>query len=147
MKTILGILLAVSLAFNVFFVLRYTQARMEPHRAHSMEGRARMMAEKLQLDSQQDARFEESLAEFNDLRQTREPQRQAFFDELLKPVPDRKVLENYSVGPEAVEYRLARLALMRKFVDMLRPDQREMFVQMIRNKNSSSRSGQEPASQ
>ena len=147
MKTLLAILLAISLAFNAFFVLGYVRARKAPQTAHTLEGRARMMAEKLQLDEKQHAIFEECLAEFTELRQARDSQRQAFLDELLKPAPDQKVLESYSVGPEAVGYRLARLTLMRKFVDMLSPAQREMFVEMIRSRNSSSQAGQEPASQ
>ena len=144
---LLAILLAISLAFNASFVLGYVNARKAPEKAHTLEGRARMMAEKLQLDEQQSAIFEESLAKFTELRQARDSHRQAFYDELLKPQPDPKVLENFSIGPATQEYRLARLALMRNFVEMLRPDQREMFVEMIRSRNSSSRAKQEPASQ
>ena len=151
MKTLLAILLAIllpiSLAFNASFVLGYVRARKAPQTAHTLEGRARIMAEKLQLDEQQQAIFEESLAEFTELRQAREPQRQAFFDELLKPQPDPKVLEDFSIGPATAEYRLARLALMQDFVEMLRPDQRKMFVEMIRSRNSSNRAAKEPSSQ
>ena len=145
-KTILVILLAVSLAFNAF-VFGYLRVSDQPQPRPSMEDRARRMAEKLDLDQEQQALFGQFLTEYIELRQANEAKRQAFCDELLKAEPDPRVLENYSIGPEAVKYRLASLDLMRRFVQTLQPEQREMFVDMIRNRHSSSSETPKPVNE
>ena len=52
MKPVLRIVLVVSLAFNIFFVLGFVQAGKQEKRAKTLEGRARIMAAKLELDQQ-----------------------------------------------------------------------------------------------
>lgn len=146
-KTILVTLLIISLAFNVFFVLGSVQISKEPDKSRSFEDRAHRIAEKLQLDQQQYERFEQFLARFNELRQANASRREEFFDELLKPDPDQKLLKDFYVGSAALEYRLARLAVMQEFIEMLSPQQRDMFVQMIGNRRSSSSDTQKTQSE
>ena len=139
MKVILLTLLIVSLAFNVFFTVGFFQACKQEDKARTLEGRARIMAEKLKLDQQQYKVFETLLAEFTKLRQTRAAQRDAFFAELVKDQPNEKMLEDLCAGDSVKQYRLDMLALMRKFIGMLHPQQRETFLEIIRNRNSSDR--------
>ena len=137
MKAILSILLAISLAFNVFFAVGYFQACKEAEIAQTLEGRAKMMAQKLNLDVQQYKVFEGLLAEFVQLREAKNAQRDAFLSELLKDEPDEKVLENFCAGDSAKQHRLAGLALMRKFIGILHPHQRELFVEIMKKRDFS----------
>ena len=146
-KTILGTLLVISLVLNVFLVLDYVQAGKEPDRSRSFEDRARMMAEKLELDEQQSEYFEQFLTRFNELREANAPRRDKYLQELLKPEPDEQLLKDFHVGPEALQRRLDILAMMREFIEMLRPEQRELFIQTIRDRSSSSSDTQKPSSE
>ena len=144
MKVILLTLLIVSLAFNVFFAVGFFQACKQEDKARTLEGRAHIMAEKLKLDEQQHKVFETVLAEFTKLRQTRAAQRDAFFTELVKNQPNEKMLKDLCAGDAVRQYRLDTLALMQKFMSILRPQQREMFLEIIRSRNSSDRVGVTP---
>lgn len=139
------ILLAVSLAFNVFFAAGYVffavgyfQAKGRMARRRGFKGRARIIARKLDLDDRQQQAFENVLGEFDQLRKDRAPQRDAFMAELIKDEPDEKVLEEFMAGEAATTRRLAKLALMRKFIRLLTPQQREQFVQLVKKRRSSS---------
>lgn len=150
MKSRLGKLLVISLAFNVFFMLAYfqlayLQARTEPEKPRTLEERIRARVEKLDLDEQQLNVFEELLTAFMELREARIPQREAFFGELLKTDPDEKALEEFWVGEAAREDALAKLALMRRFIALLRPEQRQMFVEMTRSRDRSRQTGSPPS--
>ena len=139
MKVILSSLLIISLAFNVFFTVGFFRACKQEDRAWTIEGRAHIMADKLKLDGQQHKVFETLLAEFAKLRQTRAAQQDAFFAELVKNHPNEKMLEDLCAGDSVKQYRLDMLALMRKFIGMLNPQQRETFLEIIRSHNSSDR--------
>ena len=139
MKVILLTLLIISLAFNVFFAVGFFQAYKQENKARTPEGRAHIMAEKLKLDEQQHKAFETLLAEFTKLRQTRAAQRDAFFTELVKDQPNEKMLKDLCAGDAVRQYRLDTLALMRKFIGILHPQQRETFLEIIRSRNSSDR--------
>ena len=145
MKTRLGKLLVISLAFNVFFMLAYFQGRKEPETPRTLEQRVRIMVEKLELDDQQYKVFEELLAELMELRQARIPQREAFFGELVKAEPEEKALEEFWVGDSAKEYSLAKLALMRRFVALLRPEQRQRFSEIVKGRHSSRQTTSAPS--
>ena len=132
------ILLAVSLAFNVCFTVGYVQAKGRMAKRRGFKGRARILARKLDLNDRQQKEFESILGEFDQLRKERAPERDAFLTELIKDEPDEKVLGEYAAGEAAKTRRLANLALMRKFVALLTPQQREQFVQLVKKRTSSS---------
>ena len=132
------ILLAVSLAFNVFFAAGYVRAKDRMAKRRTFKGRARIMARKLKLDDRQLEAFEQLLSEYGQLRKNRAPQREAFMAELIKAKPDEKLLEEHVAGEAARKRRLAKLALMRKFIGLLTPQQREQFVQSVKKRRSSS---------
>jgi len=132
------ILLAASLAFNVFFAIGYVQAKDRVAKSRGFKARARMIARKLDLDDRQQKAFEGILGEFDQLREDRAPQRDAFMAELIKDEPDQKRLEEYMTGDDATKRRLANLALMRKFIGLLTPAQRQKYVRLIKERRSSS---------
>ena len=144
MKTVIYILLIVSLAFNVFFAVGYFQAGKQQDKARTVEGRARIMAEKLNLDPQQYEVFETLLAEFSRTRKAKMAQREALIAELIKNQPDEKILEDLTIGDSARQNSLDRVAMMRKFIGILRPQQREMFLEIIQSRNSSSQASPPP---
>ena len=145
MKPVLRIVLIVSLAFNIFFVLGFFQAGKQEKRAKTLEGRARIMAAKLSLDQQQNELFEELLTDFTQLRQDRTDQRSEFYSELIKDKPNEKRLKDFCVGKSARKHRLDTLALMQRFIGILRPQQREMFLEIVNSRNSSKQSSQTPS--
>jgi len=132
------ILLAVSLAFNVFFAIGYVQAKDRMAKSRGFKARARMIARKLDLDDRQQKAFEDILGQFDQLRKDRAPQRDAFMAELIKDEPDDRRLEEYMTGEEAKNRRLANLALMRKFIGILTPQQRQKYVELVKERRSSS---------
>jgi len=132
------ILLAVSLAFNIFFAVGYVHAKGRMAKRRGFKGRARIVARKLKLDDRQQQELESIFGEFDQLRKDRAPQRDAFMAELIKDEPDEKLLEEFMAGEAAKTRRLAKLALMRKFIRLLTPQQREQFVQLVKKRSSSS---------
>lgn len=124
MKTkVLSILLAVSLAFNVFFTIGYFQAKKRMQLAHSPQGRMELLAKRLNLD-------EEQYKNFQQRRRSMGSKRQVFLDELIKAKPDRKLLESFA---------LERIALMQEFMRDLSPEQKQKFVELINKRFSFSR--------
>lgn len=130
-------LLLVSLAFNVFFAAGYVRAWGRTRR-RGFKGWARTIARKLDLDDRQQQQLDSIVGEFDQLRKDRAPQRDAFMAELIKDKPDQKLLEEFVAGEAAKTRRLAKLALMRKFIGLLTPQQREQFVQLVKKRRSSS---------
>lgn len=147
MKTKLTILLAVSLAFNLLFILFYLLATNEPPALLSFEQRVRIMAEKLDLDDQQAEAFERFLASFKEFRDENAPDRDKYLAELIKSHPDERFLRDYHVGPEASQRRLAMMAMMREFIDILRPQQRQLFIDTIAHRGSSSSDPPKPSTE
>ena len=131
------ILLVISLAFNAFFIGGFFWAKDKMAKARSREGRARMIAEKLDLDDAQNKVFEDLLARYMKLREEKGPRREAFWTEMLKDEPDRQKLVDFMVGEEADNHRLEMLTLIEKFIGSLRAEQREKFVEMVKKRSSS----------
>lgn len=133
------ILLAVSLAFNVFAAVGRLQcsppkspAATTGRAAPSARDRVAALAEKLNLSAEQRKEFEQAMTESDKLREARSPLKDKFLSELIKDSPDEKVLEDYMTGPETDQYRVKRLELMTRFVKVLSPEQRQMFVQLMK---------------
>lgn len=132
-------LAAVSVVFNVFFVISFVRARAEAEKPRTFLEKAERMAKKLDLDEQQMAEFEHVIDELERLRAERGPQREAFLAEMIKEDPDDKVLENYVAGEAAIEYRLNKLSVARKLIALLKPEQRQTFVELIRKRGATSK--------
>lgn len=135
-KKLMYILLAISLGFNVFFTVGFLHARKQIESGRTFRGRAERFAKMLQLETEQYKQFQELLAEAEQVREIRRPQREAFLNELIKEEPDEKVLEDFLLGESMQKHCRARLALMRKFAGLLRPEQRERFVEIIKKRTS-----------
>ena len=129
------ILVAVCLAFNVFFTVGFLRARSRMAKARTFRGRAELMARRLELDQQQRQAFERLLDEMEQLRKARTPRRDALLAEIVKDEPDEQVLETFVSGDAAIRHRRAKLALMRKFIALLRPEQRERFEEMVKERS------------
>ena len=132
-------LVAVSVVFNVFFVISFVRARSEAETPRTFLEKAHRLARKLDLDEQQMAEFEHVIDEMERLRAERGPLREAFLAEMIKEDPDDKVLENYVAGETAIEYRLNKLSVALKLVALLKPEQRQTFVELIRKRGATSK--------
>ena len=133
------ILVLASLTFNVLFVAGFVGARSDAAKPRNYRDRFKRIAEKLDLDEQQWQAVEQFLDKRAKLRKDRAPQRDALLAEIVKEKPDKKALEESVLGEAARDYRLARLALMQEFIAVLRPQQREKYVELIRKRRSASR--------
>jgi Spy/CpxP family protein refolding chaperone len=143
MKTKLPwILLAVSLSLNVFFVAGYLySSKLVQRMATSDTDRTRLVAQRLQLDTHQREEFRRLRALARDratqLRQTNTEVVEALWDEIVKAQPDgqriKELLEHLSDNRRA--FNLAVMDLVGEFLKILRPEQRETFLQVIRNRN------------
>lgn len=139
MKTKLPwILLLISVAFNAFFAVGFLEAKSGMSKAHSLEGRAELLAKRLKLDDQQRKAMEGLVEEARRLRKARAPRRDALLAEIMKDKPDEKALEDLVNGAAANKHRLDRLALIRKMIDLLRPEQRDKWVDLIKKRTSAS---------
>lgn len=115
MKTrILTIILVLSLVFNVFFALGYFRIERHKRQGRTFHGRTERIAESLNLDQDQYKLFQ-------DIRENKSNQRQAYLAELIKDKPDQKLLKRLS---------LEGLDNMQKFMRSLRPEQRQLFLEM-----------------
>ncbi len=117
------ILLAASLAFNVFFAVGFLCAKKQMRLTCSPQGRMELMAKELDLTEEQYERLQQR-------RQSMGSKRQTFLAELIKNKPDQKLLESFA---------LERIALMQEFMSDLSPEQKQKFVEMINKRFSLSR--------
>lgn len=140
MKTRLPwLLVMISVAFNAFFAVGFLQARGHREMARTAEGRARLMAKRLELDDKQLETFEALLGELQQFREARAPRRDAMLAEIVKDEPSQMALEELLNGPDAQKGRLTRLAMIRKFVRLMRPEQREKWTQLVKRRSSASK--------
>lgn len=143
-KKVVWIILVISLAFNAFFLAGFQQASKQMASRKTFRGRAEAFARKLELDQEQHEQFQALLDEAEQVREGRTPEREAFWNELIKNEPDKELLADYMYGKTMQDHRRATLGLMRKFVGILRPEQREKFVELIQQKQFSRAKEQKP---
>ena len=135
-RTLLVIILAVSLAFNILFAAGYLQARKRMEEARTFRGRSEALARQLELDAEQYEVFNHLRDEFEQLSGRMASEREVFINELIKEKPDQKILEDFCVGKSMKQIRLERLALMQRFVSILRQDQRAKLVERVKNRSA-----------
>ena len=133
------ILVAASLAFNVLFMVGFLQARSDAAMLRTSRGRLELMGRRLDLDEQQRQAFDQFLDKRERLRKGRAPQINALLAEIIKDKPDKKTFEEFVLGRAAGEHRLAKLGLWQEFVAVLRPQQRERLVELIKKRRSASK--------
>ncbi len=133
----LKLLLALSLAFNLFFALGFVRATWTLRRLRTPTGRAALVATRLDLDPQQrqhrDRLLERARAEVRSLERS-EALRAEYWAELAGTPPDPQRLHEL-VDRSAAAHTQARHAAVDYMVDflaVLRPEQRREFLDVAR---------------
>lgn len=140
-RHILWILLAGSLAFNGFFALGFIQARNMVQKFQSPQGRAEILAERLKLTPEQKKVFwreGQAIARQGlEIAKELEKVNNRFFAEVLKENPDREVIFQILGQTNDDRARLTRIRTEHWMIIMrsLRPEQRQLFVDLIRSKS------------
>ncbi len=137
-KRLPWLLLAVSVAFNIFVAVGFFTAHHKVKQSRGFKGRTELFARHLNLTDSQRQEYDNLMQQMDQLRQSRISQREAFRQELIKDHPDQKVLEDYLTGPEACQQRLLRLEILRKMVEVLTPQQREKLLQLLKKPDAPS---------
>ena len=129
-------LMAVSVAFNCFFVIGYVRGGSALTKRPTFEQRARSFVGSLDLDTHQREVFEQLLSETvqerKKMRKQDEPRRSAFWAELVKDHPDPQILMRHTSSDARQAKRRLMVQQMTKFMAVLRPDQRKAFVEAMR---------------
>ena len=141
-RRILWVLLVVSLAFNVAFLLGYLHALSTMRKSKTPEGRAQLLADRLELDGAQKEAYEQIrkavLAEWERLDQEydADANNKAFWAEMAKDEPDANRL--HELRARAVEYRnefeRVRIDSLLKLQRLLRPEQRLKLRELIEDR-------------
>ena len=120
---ILSILLAVSIAFNVFVIVGSFQAKKQMEPVQTFRSHRELLIKELKLD-------EDQLKFLQELHQNRSEQSRAFLAELIKDKPDQEFLESF---------HLQGLVRTQEFISILRPEQKQKFVEIFNKQLSTSR--------
>jgi Spy/CpxP family protein refolding chaperone len=131
-------LLALSLSFNVVFVLGFLRGRATRHRLANPEGRKQFIVERLHLDTSQEAAFEGALQDAtrrgDGLRRAGRKTARSFWQELAEPEPDAERL--HALLEESIELRRSAQVLavdhMLTVLRILTPKQRTAYLKMAR---------------
>jgi len=135
-KTLPWVLLAVSFAFNIFFLVGMIRAQRHHALVMTPEGRARLLAQKLGMDADQSARClaleKEISAERDALSEKTRPQYEAFWAEIVKDHPDEATLEEFVQGASGADRRRCLVRHMRGLMQILRPEQRQQAADFFK---------------
>jgi Spy/CpxP family protein refolding chaperone len=139
-QRILWILLAGSLAFNGFFAFGFIQARNMVQKFQTHEGRAKILAQQLKLTPEQKKVFWQEgqaiVKQGLEIYKRLERVQNRFFVEVQKENPDREVILQIlsQTNDDQARYRQIRTEHWLIIMRSLRPEQRQLFVDMIRSK-------------
>ena len=129
------VLLAVSVAFNIFLVAGMLAARARHRHMRTPEGRAEVVADKLDMDDQQRAAYAELVKQSEAGRESDHQRRRAEYQrlwaELAKDDPDERVLEEFVQTPGSSQRRKRFLEHARGLMKILRPEQRERVAKVM----------------
>jgi uncharacterized membrane protein len=133
---VLWLVLAASLALNVFFVGAMVWLRMTGDAMLTPEQRFEQVASELGLDADQRASFREFAdhvrSETRRLRQSDEPLLKGVWDEMGKPQPDQALIAQ--MVDQATDHRRAyqreMTAALSGFLGKLTPTQRARFIEL-----------------
>lgn len=129
------ILLAVSVAFNLFFVVGAVRHHRRFRRVRTPEGRAERFAEQLGLDAEQrtaffawDESFRQARAQMGKGRRERA---EGLWAELVKDEPDQAVLREFMEGKSDPDRRRRLVEKNLELMRILRPEQRQRAAGLI----------------
>lgn len=140
-RRIFWILLAGSLAFNGFFAFGFIQARNLVKKFQTPEGRVEILAQQLKLTPQQKKIFWREGAAIAkqgmEIYKRLEKVQNQFFAEVQKENPDREVIFQIlsQTTDDQARYRQIRTEHWLNIMRSLRPEQRQIFVDIIRSKS------------
>jgi Spy/CpxP family protein refolding chaperone len=140
-RRILWILLAGSLAFNGFFAFGFIQARNLVKKFQTPKGRVEILARQLKLTPQQKKVFwreRAAIAEQGlEIYRRLEKVQNRFFTEVQKEDPDREVIFQIlsQTTDDQARYRQIRTEHWLNIMRSLSPEQRQIFVDIIRSKS------------
>ncbi|MHC5039596.1 MAG: Spy/CpxP family protein refolding chaperone [Planctomycetota bacterium] len=138
-------LLAVSGAFNIFFVVGMAMKPHPPMKPHGPERRADFFTRELELDEEQKEAFLRVDREFHSERMRRGEEHKGHFEkalsELVKDEPDEAVLTKFIESEDPVNPRRHFVKHMRSIMKILRPDQRKKAAEIFRRGRGRGRMG------
>ena len=140
-RRILWILLAGSLAFNGFFAFGFIQTRNLVKKFQTPEGRVEILAQQLKLAPEQKKVFWQEGAAIAkqglEIYKRLEKVQNRFFAEVQKENPDRELIYQIlsQTTDDQARYRQIRTEHWLNIMQSLRPEQRKLFVDIIRSKS------------
>jgi len=140
MNKFLLLLLATSICFNVFFIGGYLKSRAKLNRLKTVEGRMRLIAERLDLTgSQEEALIRRRMllkADIDAYRTAKGAAIDAYWEEMVKETPDTEKIDALleATSDKREETKLV-VDCIRDIMAELTPDQRRAFAKMLREKN------------
>ena len=130
------ILLAVSVAFNVFFVAGMVMGRRHREPDKSPERQVQLLTRKLDLDEGQRAQclaLEENVAADHEaLKKEFLAEFDKFWAEIIKDNPDETVLQAFVQNAPGPKRRQRFVDHMRGLMKILRPEQRERAAKLFK---------------
>ena len=135
----LWILLVASLAFNVSFLLGFLHTRSTMRKAKTREGRAQLLADRLDLDEAQREAYEQIrkvvLAEWErlDRKYDADANNKAFWAEMAKDEPDANRVHELRTRAAVYrgEFERVRIDSLLELQRLLRPKQRLKLQEII----------------
>jgi Spy/CpxP family protein refolding chaperone len=110
-------------------------------RRRVFQGRVRLFADQLNLDAKQKAVFETMLAraaaERAESRKARLPRERSFLAELARERPDEQALLDYADQDPDRDYRRTITLMMRDFMAVLTPKQKQVFIHAMEQRAAS----------
>ncbi len=141
------LLLAASVAFNIFFAIGYQEAKSEMELSKTRRGRDELLRRELDLDAQQQKAYEEMQANYAAQRQGRRKDIRAqyskFWAAIMQDEPDEKALEEFiQAASDGKARRRRSVERMKTLMKILRPEQREHVRESIRSRYRGSKKKQ-----
>jgi len=139
---LLWILLALSLALNLFFIGGVFWMRSQGHGPMGPADRVERIAKELSLTPEQRAAFERFARTIRmkarDLRETNEPLIDEAWKDFAKAQPDEAAVDKLfeSAANNRRNFQLETGRALRAFLATLNEDQRAAFVAMVRNRDN-----------
>jgi uncharacterized membrane protein len=137
------VLLALSLALNVFFIGGVFWLKSQAMRAQmSPPERARLVARQLSLDDTQRAAFDQFIKtarqRTRELHETSTPLIEQAWGELAKPNPDEALLDRLAAesADNRRRYQVDLGHALRSFLATLSDEQRRTFVELLRQRQN-----------
>ena len=138
---VLGILLVLSLAFNLAFALGFLHARQQLARLQTPEGRWEALVSELELTEAQQREASviraRGLSRLLPLRDRHNADLVAFWDEMMADEPDaervREIVERTSDATN--EARRVRAELTRQLMLVFTPEQRQKYREIAQRMN------------